>query len=250
MKTETRRSPFLKIAGGMLAVSLLTTCVISGTMAKYTSTASGSDTARAAKWSILVNDTEIATATPQTLNFDLFGTVGDANPETVDEINNDADVMDPEAGGTTIIAPGTGGYFELEITNKSEVTADISIELQETNDAGIPILYSFGDWDVYHTYADLQTLVESTYEGDWGKMLAALTDDSDMDALDQMEPNDTYTIPVYWTWAFEGEDVQYDLQEDSTFSQNDNSDTVIGINAQKAPQTVTITATVTATQVD
>lgn len=114
MKTETKRSPFLKIAGGMLAVSLLTTCVISGTMAKYTSSANGSDTARAAKWSILVNGTDIATTESQNLSFNLFGTVaGDTgvHDNYVDgELDNDADVMDVDAEtGDTIIAPGTMG---------------------------------------------------------------------------------------------------------------------------------------------
>lgn len=248
-----RKNRTMRTASVLCACALITSCFVGGTMAKYTSTASGSDTARAAKWSILVNGKDIATAENQQMDFDLFGTVaGDTgvhNNYIDGELDNDADVMDIDANtGDTIIAPGTAGQFNLEITNMSEVTADITIELAETQNTGnIPILYSFGDADSWHTYDDLVALVDSTYNGDWGSMLAALSNLGDMTALDRVQPAETVSIPVYWTWAYETE---YDV-EGEDYAQSDASDTAIGVaQASGTLQNVTITATVTATQVD
>ena len=247
-----RKNRTMRTASVLCACALITSCFVGGTMAKYTSTASGSDTARAAKWSILVNGKDIATAENQQMDFDLFGTVaGDTgvhNNYIDGELDNDADVMDIDANtGDTIIAPGTAGQFNLEITNMSEVTADITIKLAEQDTGDIPILYSFGDEDSWHTYGDLVDLVDSTYSGDWGSMLAALSDLGDMKALDRVQPTETVSIPVYWKWAYETE---YGVEGDD-YAQTDDSDTAIGVAAAAGtPQNVTITATVTATQVD
>lgn len=247
-----RKNRMMRTASVLCACALITSCFVGGTMAKYTSTASGSDTARAAKWSILVNGKDIATAENQQMDFDLFGTVaGDTgvhNNYIDGELDNDADVMDIDATtGDTIIAPGTAGQFNLEITNMSEVTADITIKLAEQDTGDIPILYSFGDADSWHTYKDLAAQVDSTYDGDWGSMLAALSDLGDRTALDRVQPAETVSIPVYWTWAYEKEDGV----EGADYAQTDASDTAIGVAAAAGtPQNVTITATVTATQVD
>lgn len=241
-----RKNRTMRTASVLCACALITSCFVGGTMAKYTSTASGSDTARAAKWSILVNGKDIATAENQKMDFDLFGTVaGDTGARIEDELYNDADVVDIDADtGDTIIAPGTTGKFNLEITNMSEVTADITIKLAEQDNGDIPILYSFGDEDSWHTYGDLAAQVDSTYGGDWGSMLAALSDLGNMKALDRVQPAETVSIPVYWKWAYETED---DV-EGVDYAQTDASDTAIGVAG--TPQNVTITATVTATQVD
>lgn len=247
-----RKNRTMRTASVLCACALITSCFVGGTMAKYTSTASGSDTARAAKWSILVNGNDIATAQDQKMDFDLFGTVaGDTgvHDNYIDgELDNDADVMDIDANtGNTIIAPGTAGKFNLEITNMSEVTADITIKLAEQDTGDIPILYSFGDADSWHTYGDLVAQVDSKYKGDWGSMLAALSDLGDSTALDRVQPAETVSIPVYWKWAYEKEDGV----EGDDYAQTDASDTAIGVAAAAGtPQNVTITATVTATQVD
>ena len=50
-----RKNKFMRAASGLLVAVLLTTCVISGTFAKYTSTSTGTDSARVARWGF--NDT-------------------------------------------------------------------------------------------------------------------------------------------------------------------------------------------------
>lgn len=236
MKMETKRSPFLKIAGGMLAVSLLTTCVISGTMAKYTSSASGSDTARAAKWSILVNGTEIATRTPQTMDFDLFNTIGDDDNGYDDDVN----VVNVSEDEPAIIAPGTGGKIDLVITNNSEVTAEYDLELSENNPSGIPIQYSFDGAYYFYSFADLKAMAENTYDG-WADMIMQI---AGVD-LTNAAPNSTITIPVDWAWAFDENSYVAPMA-----GQTDETDTNLGIGAGDEIVPITITAKVTANQVD
>ena len=57
---KTKNNRFLKVAGLMLGVTMLATCVLSGTMAKYTSTGTANSvTANAGKWSITVDGEEL-----------------------------------------------------------------------------------------------------------------------------------------------------------------------------------------------
>lgn len=232
MKKESKRSTFMRVAGGMMVVSMLATCVISGTMAKYTSSASGSDTARAAKWSIDVNGTNIATA--DTFTLDLFSTVGDeGNP-----YEDDVDVKNGD--NENIVAPGTGGVFDIAITNDSEVTADFDLKLTEVNESNIPIRYSFDENGLYYyTFDELENMVATSYDGDWGAMLSVLSEGAfDINSITN---GGTVTIPCSWIWAYDG--VYYG-------GQTDESDTAIGNAANTVNQTVSLTATVTATQVD
>ena len=60
----------MRLASGIMLASLLSTCVISGTFAKYTSSYTASDTATIAKWDIkFENDSAAATAE---FTFNLF----------------------------------------------------------------------------------------------------------------------------------------------------------------------------------
>lgn len=210
---KAKRSPFMRIAGVMLGASLLMTCVISGTLAKYTSSATGSDTATVAKWSIKVSNTEIAANNP-TVAFNLFDTVKDSDATT-----EESDVA------ATKIAPGTSGKFDLKIVNESEVTAMYAIDFTVTNDSDIPLEFS-------------------TDGTNW----KASIDDLDIAASDDtklgMETNsNSATKTIYWRWAFEKTD-------DS--STGNTADTLLGIKAQSTDNipTVTVSATITATQVD
>ena len=210
-----KKNKMMRIASVLLVAVLFTTCAISGTFAKYTSSATGSDTARVAKWSIEVEGTEIGVAGGTTVAFDLFSTVNDTG--------NSADDEDVENGtdGDNIIAPGTAGSFELSIENKSEVNAKYTVALSETNTGDIPLQYS----------VDGSAWVDSIAE----LTMSALTDvEIDMGA------NSTNTI--YWRWVFEG------TTSGAHDGQTDETDTALG--SADVAATVTITATITVTQVD
>ena len=68
---KTRKSSLMVRLVALLAVAMMfTMCFVGGTFAKYTSSATGSDSARVAKWSFKVSETDIAQST--SINFNLF----------------------------------------------------------------------------------------------------------------------------------------------------------------------------------
>ena len=50
-----RKNKMMRAASALMVAVLLTTCTISGTFAKYVTTASGNDTARVAKWGVQID---------------------------------------------------------------------------------------------------------------------------------------------------------------------------------------------------
>ena len=49
-----KRNKMMRIASVLLVAVLLSTCVISGTFAKYTTSNSATDSARVAKWGVII----------------------------------------------------------------------------------------------------------------------------------------------------------------------------------------------------
>ena len=80
-----KKNKAMRMASALLVLTLLTTCVISSTFAKYTTSANGTDSARVAKWGFEANDSSIVLD-------NLFKTAYDKN------VNGAADVIAP---GTT-----------------------------------------------------------------------------------------------------------------------------------------------------
>ena len=211
-----KKNRMMRLASVLLVCVLLTTSVISGTFAKYTSTATASDIARVAKWSIKVEDTEIGVAGDTTVAFDLFKTVNDTAGAA------ESDVL-AGTGDTHIIAPGTSGSFQIDIVNESEVNAKYTIALAETNTGNIPLQYS----------VDGTTWVDSVAE----LTMTALTDQS------IAMGTGTDTKIVYWRWVFDENVADQTVHA----GQTDVTDTALGYAGTAQ---VTIEATITVTQVD
>lgn len=209
---KTNHSPAMRVATVMTVLCLLMTCVVCGSVARYTSTTSGSDSINVAKWQFEVNDMNFATTTQQTLAFNLFDTVNEE-----DTVSSETDV---HAG---LIAPGTGGSFDLKIENNSQVNAKYTLNFVETNGDGIYIQYSIDKTAWYDDF--------STINGE-------LTDR----ALNMDGGNETIT--VYWRWCFDG------TTTGAHSGQTNAGDTALGIKAQTTAPSVTIVATLTATQVN
>lgn len=110
----------------LLVLTLMTSCFVGGTFAKYTSTVTGSDTATVAKWSFKQNAAELVGQNAVTFN--LFDTI------TNDDANGNSVAANK-------IAPGTSGSFALAITNDSEVKATYAITYTVTNNS-VPIEFS------------------------------------------------------------------------------------------------------------
>ena len=111
--TKTKNNRFLKAAGLMMGVMMLATCVLSGTMAKYTSSGSATEVkANAATWNVNVDGTAIDSYAFDDLTF------------TVDELTGGAKEDSYEAGK---IVPGTFGYAKVTVKNEGEVDAVLSV---------------------------------------------------------------------------------------------------------------------------
>lgn len=192
---------------------------VAGTYAKYTSTETDTDTARVAKWDVKIGD-------DTTFAFNLFDTIKDTK-----DGNKETDVKD---GGTTehIIAPGTMGEFSIDITNNSEVNADLVASFEETTTSGIPLQYRL-------TY----TLDGSTVVGDWKDSIGDLElPTTAYLPFDTTDGKNKGTIKIEWQWVYEKGANQTEI------AANDAKDKELGEAA--TPATVTIKATLGATQRD
>ena len=119
-------------------VAVLSLTFVSSTFAKYTSTVTGSDKARVAKWAFSTVD-----LAAKTVEFDLFKS--DYTESHVDKDGN---------GSEVVIAPGTTGKFEFTVTNNSEVDAIYSV-IFESNEAGVPLVFSEDGTNWVGTLEDL-----------------------------------------------------------------------------------------------
>ena len=130
-----KKNRMMRVAVMLLALTLMTSCFVGGTFAKYVSTASGSDTATVADWNIQFKANDGAGQQLQYTNavtVDLFATIKDSNGS-----DNETDISSGR-----LIAPGTSGSFKFSIENDSEVTARYKIDYTVTESVDIPIEFS------------------------------------------------------------------------------------------------------------
>ena len=162
---NAKKKKSVKLAGILFILVLLTCYGISGTIAKYTKTITGSaSSARVAKFDV-------------SMTADLFDSILDSDGSAETDVDTD------------LVAPGTQGTFTVTVVNDSEVTVDYVLTLAEVNAGGIPIEYS--------TESDFSTALDaSLFEID----TAASTSD-DFDALAMNGGEEELTI--YWRWPFE-----------------------------------------------
>ena len=155
-----------------------------------------------------------------TINTDTFESTSDvSNGFTFDLFGTikEADTTTAETDvASAKIAPGTGGQVAISINNRSEVNAEYSIAFTETNTSNVPIEYSLDGTNWTSTVSSLDTTSSPTA--------------INMNTTDN-------TTKVYWRWVF----------GDPT---NNTTDTALGFAANTTAPTVTLTATVTVSQVD
>ena len=219
-----RKNKMMRAASGLLVAVLLSTCAISGTFAKYTTSANGTDSARVAKWGFTGGSTITIS--------DLFKKTYDTTVKS----------------STDVIAPGTTGSAEFGFT----YGGDGSVTAPE-------VAYKF-NVSTEGSFCD-QSIVNNAYiqwkldNGDWGTWPALTTA---IEALDGNKTDDKYepnTLPtafsttgenkhtVYWKWLYESADTDQNKKD-----AQDATDTEMGNAAELAK--VTLKITVTATQID
>ena len=104
----------------LLAAALVTTVLTSGTLAKYTETVDGTDTARVSLFDFTAEQVEEGTQelTKTGSTIDIFGTSAD-----------DTGVFgEDDTNGEKLVAPGMEGYVQFKFTNKSEVAVKVDFD--------------------------------------------------------------------------------------------------------------------------
>lgn len=208
-----------------LALVMVTSVLISGTFAKYTTAVSAQDTALIAKWDISSGEMSESTA-----DLDLF-------QHAYDEA-----ILDKVDGGEYILGPGVEDSFEVKLAGFADVDAIINLKIdKDENSAKAPIQYAVQtgdafDWDSADIYYSEHLLAEA--------ILMAMVDDDKiikndyltgaeervaadketntagertivMKKTEEEDPVDK-TIIVHWRWPFDvakhasyAQDMQY-----------------------------------------
>lgn len=150
-----KKNKMMRIAAVLLIVTLLSTCAISGTFAKYITTGEGEGSARVAKWGIEISMTDnLFSNQYETDDADYAGrNNGDGKTYSV-----------VSADGADVVAPGTKKDDAIVATIKGtpEVATRLYLDLDVTKD----IKLEAGDYLDYTTgldTADTFTLAENYY---------------------------------------------------------------------------------------
>ena len=237
-----KKNRMMRLASLMLVAVLMTTCTISGTFAKYVTEATGTDTARVAKWGVTVTaQTEEVFGQKYENTIDASGT----------KVVSAADEYG-ETGLDDVLAPGTNGNLgSIAITGTPEVMVDITatadLVLTGWAISGVeycPLVFTVGtdEFKIGGTYngnpittvSELETAVEESF-------VAALAA-NDVAANTNLADSITMT----WSWPFE---VGANADE---IAANDAKDTALGnwkMNGAAVP-TITFSYSATVTQVD
>ena len=191
MKSE---NAIVKFALFVILVTVLTSCLVSNTYAKYTTNVEAADTAIVAKWNVSAEEIS--------QNFSIFDVSSIYDTKNADYTGNGVRETDVKTGTTNgIIAPGTWGKFSFTLENTSEVNALYSIDYT-VDEAGVYLLWSVDEGAT------------------WTDDLADVTDA-------QLNINSDNSVTVFWKWAYETE---ADGQTDVTDTALGNSTTDVKPN--------------------
>ncbi|MBQ2739394.1 MAG: hypothetical protein IJF36_04095 [Oscillibacter sp.] len=226
------KNKFMRAATLLMALTLMTSCFVGGTFAKYTTSSSGSDKARVAYWGF---------DAPATIDFDLF----DAAYTNVVSRNTEEDAID---GYENVIAPGTSGdatfsfkytSYQTDVIKAPEVAYTFEVDATMTGSYNALDANENFKWTLkkgteaateYNTVAELLAAIEALSGDTDGSMnyAAGALPDAFTNA------DEVYTVGWYWTYFVDND--------------GDVADTAMG-NSQSLDN-VNLTITITATQID
>ncbi len=157
-----KKNKMMRIASVLLVAVLISTCAISGTFAKYVTKAEGSDTARVAKWGILLTMEGDDMFAPEYVADDETFLGSTDNQDPILSVRVDQDYLEAatEEDITDLVAPGTtNDAFKATITGKPEVAVRYTLHIdKDWTDVVLPK----GD------YTDFTKLVYDEDEEEYG----------------------------------------------------------------------------------
>lgn len=243
-----KKNRMMRVASTLLVAVLLTTCAVSGTFAKYVTSASGSDTARVAKWGVEVSG----------MKDGLFKNQYAKDSETTFEntVVSKSEVVAPGTKNDTGVTFSLTGTPEVAVEVAFGVTVNNDVFLKEgtykdctkdTEDtfelatAYYPVVFTLKDGEnelVTGELADIKTYLEGLnmqYEA--GKDLSKICEKDSITGCTGI-----YTLT--WAWAFEGND------QADTLLGNLAAGTATGIENDKYSTEIDFSISITVTQVD
>lgn len=228
-----KKNVFMRAALLLLVLTLITSCFVGGTFAKYiTSDTKDIGDARVAAWGVTItaNAEEAFAATYETDDHTFVD--GEGNPLDGDGVSVKSSVK--------VVAPGTDGTLAtFTITGTPEVDTSVTVDADLTLDNWMVDITDDGEDNAVY-YCPIVITVGSTPIS--GLSFASMTEfEAAVEAA--VEAYAAYydagtsvaasSVAISWAWAFNGEDAK---------------DTALGDAATKA--TIDFTATIIATQVN
>ena len=176
-----KKTKVMRLLSLLLVMTLISTCAISGTFAKYVTRASGEDQARVAKWGVLVS-----------VDGGVFADKYAATDEAYTKAGGEYSVVS-SVEGEQVVAPGTNskqanGNLVAKVTGTPEVAARYTLEGSNIKDVVLPA----------GTYTDYTQLVKGT-DGKYG-YTGTFTLEKDY-------------APIKWNLTISGKGAEYDLVE-------------------------------------
>ena len=229
-----KKSVLFRIALVMLVLTMVTSCFVGGTFAKYVTSKTGADSARVAKFGVGV-----------TVTGETFAEVYEnkENGNTAATTASTKITVDAE-DNKEVVAPGTkGNMFAIALTGTPEV--DVEVKYEAIVDLGdnwkdaddkyyCPLVITVGTSSVYGLGFDSADAFEAAVEN----LIADHT--AEYDANTDLSVTTNVAVPsVSWEWPF------------STSPENDVKDTYLGDQAAAGnAATVALTVKATVTQID
>lgn len=219
-----KKNNTMRVAAGLAVAALLSTCLVSGTYAKYTAGNTSHDTAQVAKWGVKVQSDGGGAFAREYAKDNTAFTVADNTVVAQGEYD--------------LVAPGTSGTFKAAtVSGKPEVAVRVDNEAKITlngwngatdHPSGFycPLTFKVNGKPVDLSKCDSAEAVQNAIQ-------AAVTATS-KDYAAGTELSNANSANIEWAWAFE--------------SGNDKNDTALGDLA--AAPTIDISVTTTVTQID
>lgn len=219
----------MRVGVALVALTLITSCFVGGTFAKYTTAETGTDSARVAKFGVTV-----------TANGETFANA--YKDEKAAYTATDATVQ-ADTEGTNVVAPGTkGNMTSMTLTGKPEVDVEVKYAATVTisdnwkdkdGNFYFPLVIKVNNTAVELSAATDAASVKSAIEtaiNNYSKTYEANTD---------LATVGTESLAVSWEWPF------------STSDANDVKDTHLGDEAAKDnAATISLSVKTTVTQID
>ncbi len=150
-----KKNKALRAASALMVLTMLTTSIIGGTFAKYTTSDSANDTARVAKFGVVA-----------TVSGDLFGSTykAVANGNTVTAYSKNGGTVSADTEDVKVVAPGTKNEkgLTLSVTGTPEVSTKVTFGTAK-NESGD----SYANSDIYLASGTYGVMVQ--YKGELTK---------------------------------------------------------------------------------